>query len=145
MDRDQIGQKINLLRHNIAEIYTNGQPFIRLIALKLEDEINQIVIDYINKHFANTIKSITENDINDLIGFYCHEDKLKCQNFTKNEEIIEFDIVCRQSYGYLNFMSDEFKDAIDIFEFVDMDIPCVTDTMIQYHFKIGDNYELIFD
>ena len=42
-------------------------------------------------------------------------------------------------------MSNEFEDSIKIFEFVNMDIENVTNNMIKYHFKISDNYELIFN
>ena len=143
MDKYQISEKIEVLRQNIREIYSDGAPFIRYSAIKLEEEIGTIIIDYINKNFANTINNVTENDINDLIGFYCDDEKLKCQNYTKTEELIEFDIICIKSCN--NFMSDEYEDAIKAFEYVHMDVEYLTNNMVKYHFKIGDNWELIFD
>ena len=80
MDKHQTCQKINMLRHNIEEIYNDCAPFIRHIAIKLENEINQIIIGYINKHFANKCKNMTENDINDLISLFCNKDELKLGN-----------------------------------------------------------------
>ncbi len=151
MNKFQINQKINIIRKQIREIYGYRLPFIQSSVVKLEKEIQYLIIGYITDHFNNTIIDINKDDIDDLIGFYCEKKDLKCNNFSKTDELIEFEIFCfAQPNNCINFENEEFGDILNTFEFSEMDMEYLQsydekNKIIEYKFKISDNWELIFN
>ena len=148
MNKLQTYEKIKTLRENIQEIYRDGAPFIRYSAVKMENEIKELISNYITNNLGGTIENVTENDINDLIELFCEKNKVTCTNFIKDCANIKFDIIFAQSDRRIDFY--EFEDILKTFEFANLDIEHIEsddlkNQMVKYSFMISDNWEYIFE